>query len=589
MKRIKVGVGLLALLFAASLTFVACDTGSSPSRPIPPGVFEVDYDIIVVGSGITGSMAALAARDAGPYLNILLIEEQGLFGGHSAAMAGQWSQIRTGWGLNNDFTTYLDWPALPNGDPDLTDPLWIEWDASWTAAAHADGSPFPNMEKARGVVQEITRAVDYIRQLGLGFIEFRDAGLPRLWHVTSYGGFGGGPILMTTLRNAMTSRGIAIALNAKATDITTDEYGVINGVVVNDNIEVRGRRVILATGGFSGDTGPNGRVTLWSGNHPGVADAIPRAQNFTTGQGIELAVAAGGSVFRADGSRTNNFLEMDGTLYLGSPNVHPSVSFTGTGITNINIQDRAQLINQVVVNRRGQRFIDENVRLDGWGLWTDPPAPPDRRPAASTARGDLARAMFVDGPAPYWIIYDSRPLVVGGNNIPAGLALLVDVGQNNDIPTNTAWPRGTHRLVATSLGTADNGVEAHLRALAAQMELDATDTDAFVAMMLEYNDLDITTLDPVRTGTRVPLITPPFFAIQLRSQGSTGTIGGVATSRDGEVLNVAGNVVPNLFAVGEMANRELFGNAQVGGASVTMYAVMGKRAGTLAATQVLAE
>ena len=456
-----------------------------------------------------------------------------------------------------------------------------------TAAHTPENHPFPNMDKVRGVVQEITEVVDYIRQLGVTFTTFRDEGLPRLWHALNTGN---GPVLMGTLRTTMANRGIVIALDAKAVAITKDDYSVINGVTVRTgsrDIDVRGRKIILATGGFSACTGPDGRIARWSAtNHPGVVDAIPWAANVTTGQGIEMAVAAGGAVFRGDGMLTTNLNEMDGTLYLGSPNVHPLVNFSGSGINAMAIQNRPQLINQVVVNRSGQRFINEHVRYDGWGRITEGLATPDREPAASTARGDLARAMFETGRAPYWIIYDSRALTVGGSNIPAGLEALVAVGNNNAIPANTAWPNGSHRPVATSLGTAGNDVEEHLRALAAQMDLTSGEIDAFVAMMQQYNDLSVS-IDPPKTlEHRIPLTVPPFFAIQLRSQGNTGTIGGVATDRDGAVLNVDGYVIPNLFAVGEMANRELFGNAQVGGASMTMYAVMGKRAGTLAATQL---
>jgi 3-oxosteroid 1-dehydrogenase len=53
-------------------------------------------------------------------------------------------------------------------------------------------------------------------------------------------------------------------------------------------------------------------------------------------------------------------------------------------------------------------------------------------------------------------------------------------------------------------------------------------------------------------STLGPINKPPYYAIEVRS-GTLGTCGGPRTDLDGRVLDTRGNVIPGLFAAGNVA------------------------------------
>lgn len=64
---------------------------------------------------------------------------------------------------------------------------------------------------------------------------------------------------------------------------------------------------------------------------------------------------------------------------------------------------------------------------------------------------------------------------------------------------------------------------------------------------------------------------------------SIGTIGGVKTNTNHEVLRADGSVIEGLLAIGEMSNREFYNYYYIGGASLGLYSTMGRLAGEYAA------
>ena len=598
-------VALLSAMLILAMGFAACRNMPAPGHE--PGITGKQWDVLVVGSGITGSMAALAARDAGPNLNILVIEKEDSFGGNAGTSAGNFSNLIFGFGLPghpNEFRTEYtdaDWytEAVPGG---------VDFVGNWSRGMYSPpGSPFPCFTWLRGIFNEVTNTMQFMINMGVP-MTFNDWGVPRRWTGTTVGT---GPGMMRNFQNSLAANNITVQFNCKAIQIRKDRNGVVNGVIATlqgDQIEINARKVILATGGFSYATGEDGLIAQWA-TYPGMIDVIPSADSWRTyGQGIQMAVAAGGAVVTADGSLSSNILDMDTFIYLAPPVLHPSISLPA-GVAPVVFSQWQQSRNQVVVNNRGQRFTNEDGRRPQLGA---APAGTDfsditalRIDTANANNADLSNAMIISGRAPYWIIYDSRALTVGEVNFPVRLAEMAEIaGNRTPVAVGTVCargtPLGTHRPMASSLGTVGN-VEAHLRALASEMGLNAADTNAFVAMMQQYNNPAafpvIYPPKPARPdgslllagqnlNPRIPLVTPPFFALQIRVSGATGSIGGVATTKYAELLNAAGEPIPNLFAAGEMANRWLKGRATIGGASFSLYSVMGRRAGTLAAEQL---
>lgn len=74
----------------------------------------------------------------------------------------------------------------------------------------------------------------------------------------------------------------------------------------------------------------------------------------------------------------------------------------------------------------------------------------------------------------------------------------------------------------------------------------------------------------------------PFYAVRMYPS-YMGTIGGVKTNLDAEVLDEAGEVIPGIYAVGEMANRPYYNYGYYSAASLQIYSQMGHVAGMNAA------
>jgi tricarballylate dehydrogenase len=129
-----------------------------------------------------------------------------------------------------------------------------------------------------------------------------------------------------------------------------------------------------------------------------------------------------------------------------------------------------------------------------------------------------------------------------------------------------------------------------LKGLADQM--DGMDVEQFVKTIEEYNTSveDSVTFDPtLKDGRRTKglavdktnwantISDPPFEAYQVTC-GITFTFGGLRVSRNAEVLGGDGNVIPGLFACGELVGGLFYFNYP-GGTGLTSGSVFGRIAG----------
>jgi len=76
--------------------------------------------------------------------------------------------------------------------------------------------------------------------------------------------------------------------------------------------------------------------------------------------------------------------------------------------------------------------------------------------------------------------------------------------------------------------------------------------------------------------------TGPFYAVKIYPV-YMGTMGGVVTDNDAHVLNADGEIIPGLFAAGEMSNRAFYDYTYMGAGSLSSYSIMGRIAGENAA------
>ena len=120
-------------------------------------------------------------------------------------------------------------------------------------------------------------------------------------------------------------------------------------------------------------------------------------------------------------------------------------------------------------------------------------------------------------------------------------------------------------------------------ALAEAIEIDP---DAFAATMETWNGYVEAGEDPDfgRTSFANPLDTAPFYAIKVTA-GIHHTMGGLKIDPGTEVIDTEGNVIPGLFAAGEVTGG-VHGANRLGGNAVADFTVFGIIAGNAAVDYV---
>ena len=88
-----------------------------------------------------------------------------------------------------------------------------------------------------------------------------------------------------------------------------------------------------------------------------------------------------------------------------------------------------------------------------------------------------------------------------------------------------------------------------------------------------------------RVSFAAPLDTAPFYAVKVTA-GIHHTMGGVVINSNAEVLDTEGNVIPALFAAGEVTGGVHGGN-RLGGNAVADFTIFGRISGTSAAEYAL--
>ncbi|MDP6709711.1 MAG: FAD-binding protein, partial [Alphaproteobacteria bacterium] len=130
-------------------------------------------------------------------------------------------------------------------------------------------------------------------------------------------------------------------------------------------------------------------------------------------------------------------------------------------------------------------------------------------------------------------------------------------------------------------------------------KLDDVDPQAFLAMVVEYNDAvdtetafnpavkdgrGTTGIEPPKTNWANKLDTPPYQAFAVTC-GLTFTFGGVRITAEGQVLDTEERPMPGLYAAGELVGGLFYFNYP-GGTGLMSGAVFGRIAGSSAAAAV---
>jgi 3-oxosteroid 1-dehydrogenase len=310
-------------------------------------------------------------------------------------------------------------------------------------------------------------------------------------------------------------------------DVVIRSSSPVDGLVIADGevvgVRTRGcavgarRAVVLASGGFEWD--PQS-VRSFIGY-----DVVPVSAPTNTGDGLQMALEAGAAVANM-------------RSYFGTAVAYdPTLTDGGTPVAQAGLPIRTHPAS-LIVNERGERFLNEHTR------YNDFPKVFGNFNAQGPGLPNLGAA---------WLVFDATAR--------SQMAVLSAAPGDPD-------PEWLHP-------------SAGLEELAERLEVDAATLAATIA---EYNDLAGGGEDP-NFGRRslAPVESAPYYALRLHP-GILSTTGGPRIGGHGEVLRCDGTPLPGLYAAGTVA-AGVFGYLYPsGGSPVAMAMTFGFLAGQHVAT-----
>lgn len=244
----------------------------SVAKAIASGPVE-QVDVLVIGSGASGTTAAITAAQSG-VRKILILEKEPLPGGNSMLAAGGMASAESS-----------TQKALNIGD---TKEVWYQ-DIMKGGYQHND----PVL--ARTLSQNGADGIDWLKALGA---DLNSVGRPgghsfeRVHRPT--GGAKAGPHIMTTLMKAAVRSGIEVRVNAPAVKLVVDSSSTIRGVVVKGKHQgyymVGAESVVIASGGFAAN---NNMVASFRSELKGMNTTNNKGNQ---GDGIRMVEEIGGKI-----------------------------------------------------------------------------------------------------------------------------------------------------------------------------------------------------------------------------------------------------------------------------------------------------
>ena len=492
----------------------------------------IDTDVVIIGAGGAGMTAALTASDAGK--SVLVLESQPAVGGNSVKSTGGMNAAKTAYQDANTFDeaagiektlksaeAYVDNEAITA----LAATVKEQWEA-WQAnpEGYFDSTELFALDTLiGGKGLNDPELVNTLVNNSAAAIDYLDSiGI----HLNNVAAFGGASV--KRIHRPVNDEGKVVSVGAYTVPLLEAAcQGRDNLALLTD---VTATKLLTNEAGAVVGVEAQGK----SGNKVTVnAKAVILA---TGGFGANLDMVV---QYKPDlaGFMTTNAAGIQGqgilmateigaaTVDMEQIQIHPTVQ-----------ADTASLITEglrgdgaILVNANGERFIDEVGTRDVVS-------------AAEIAQPDSFSWLVVDQK-----MVDASSVIQGYIN--RGLMLQGD----------------TYEALAGELGIP---------------------ADAFAATMEKWNGYVAEKNDPDfgRTSFAQPLDTAPFYAVKVTA-GIHHTMGGLKIDSQTHVLNTEGQIIPGLFAAGEVTGGVHGGN-RLGGNAVADFVVFGRIAGQEAADSI---
>ncbi len=324
-----------------------------------------DVDVVVVGAGGAGLIAAMTAKDAGK--SVLVLESTAMAGGNSVRSTGGMNAGPTEFQDSNEFgeeagveKTLANAANYSGENADIVKELaatvqtqWDEYKANpdgyfdslelFELDTMIGGSGLNDIELVKTLAENSADAIDWLDENGAtlhNVAAFGGASVKRIHRPVNAEGkvVSVGAYVLPILEKDVADRGIEVLYNTTAEKLLKDS-GKVVGVEAKgsqgETVTVNAKAVVLATGGFGA-------------NNDMVKELNPALDGYITtnapgilGQGIKMAQAIG-----AD------------TVDMEQIQLHPTVHVADDGSANL-ITEGLRGDGAILVNQEGQRFYDE--------------------------------------------------------------------------------------------------------------------------------------------------------------------------------------------------------------------------------------
>jgi tricarballylate dehydrogenase len=485
------------------------------------------YDVIVVGGGNAALCAALSAAESVKKVLVLERAPEEEAGGNSRFTAGLFRLAYRGTEDLKTLITDLSDEELASTDfGTYTEEQFLD-DMARITEFRCD----PDLTEI--LVKRSLPTAQWMRGRGVRFTAawgrqaFKIGGKFKFWGGLTVEAVGGGPGLVESLTQIAKKSGIEILYGARAVSLVADDSGV-HGVVVKHQGKTRtlsSKAVVLAAGGFQANTEWR---TRYMG--PGWELAKVRGTRFNTGDAIRMALDIGAA---AHGN------------WSGCHSVAWDRNAPETG--DLAVGDGFQKHSYpwgVYINADGKRFVDEGA---------------DFRNYTYAKYG----GMILGQPKQFaWQIFDAK--------VKQQLRDEYKIRQVTRVTGNTLEEL-VSKLDDTDQAVALKELKEYNAAVQTDIPFNPNVKDGRCTRNLRIN----------KTNWANTLDTPPFEAYAVTC-GITFSFGGVKINTGGQVINSDGELIPGLFAAGELVGGIFWFNYP-GGSGLTNGAVFGKIAGASAA------
>jgi flavocytochrome c len=471
-----------------------------------------DYtaDVVIVGAGGAGMAAAYEAASRGA--SVIVAELDSTYGGTAALSGGGCFAVGTPLQKKKGF----------EDTPDLAFDDWIRW-----------GQGEADEEWARYYIDHSLHDLyEWLESLGVVWedVSFNEGNSVPRWHRPQ----GFGKLLAIRLYEAAQKAGVEQWLFDLRIETILEQDGRAIGVSGNnratgEKIEIYGKTVVMATGGFAGSRDAVKRYAPWLDGYDYYVAGNPNC----TGEGHDMVKAVGGYLTHMD----NVWLYVYATPDYQDTNQERALV--------VRFFPRAQ---GIWLNAEGKRFHNED--LSGGGSGTS--------------------AVLAQTPPFAWSLNDATVITS---------MMVMD-------PAYTADFSRMHEKKITLLDESPFIVKADsLKALAPLM---GVNPETLIETVARFNKSIDAGTDAAFGRNVKPLKkieTPPFYGIKF-FPAARKTLGGVKTNLKCQVLNKHFTPIPGLYAAGElagMAGGHIQGKACLEGSMLGPSIFSGRVAGAWAA------